>query len=104
MLLAHLPPDSATAQAVAGDAYEAPWSRVEQLLAALYDSTRLLIWQNENQGRKTPTRRPRPLPRPGVADDTVQWGKPAPLSEVKAILSASRPGADVEVEGVAGGD
>ncbi len=100
MLLAHLPADSATFWAVDPKGAEAAsWSRTDHLLASVFDSLRILIWQNENQGRRSPTPRPRPLPRPGVdGDDSRRVGTPRPLSEVKAILASSRPGAG-EVSG-----
>jgi hypothetical protein len=95
VLLAHLPADSATFWAVDPKGAEAAsWSRTDHLLAGVFDLLQTLLWQNANQGRKSPTPRPRPLPRPGVADDdTRRIGKPRPLDEVKAILASSRPGA-----------
>lgn len=90
MLLAGLPPDSRTAAAIA-EADEPPWTRSEHLLADLVDEVALLLWQNTKPG----TKRPKPVPRPGVSDrsNEVRWGAPAPLSLVKAQLAASAPGA-----------
>lgn len=95
MLLRHLPADSATAIALSDDR-EPPWTRVEHLLAGVFDTLQVLAWQNANQGRKSPTRRPDPLPRPGVERPGNRYGTPRPLSEVKAILASTRPGADIE--------
>jgi len=92
VLLRHLPPESATAMAVNGDR-EPPWTRLEHLLAGVFDSLQMLAWQNANQGKKSPSRRPRPLPRPGVEQPGQHWGTARPLSEVKAALASSRPGA-----------
>lgn len=95
MLLAGLPPDSRTAIALNPADDGPPWTRADHLLAGIYDTVNILAWQNANEGRKTATKRPKPLPRPGIGDDKaegVRWGAPVPLSEVKSILAASAPG------------
>ena len=62
VLLAHLPPDSATAQAIHGPA--AAWSPTEHLLASVVDRLGLLLWANGGgKGAK-----PDPVPRPGSAE------------------------------------
>jgi hypothetical protein len=76
VLVAHLPPDSATRQAIHGET----WSRTDQLLAAVFDAVRVLIWQNEPKG----TRRPEPLERPGVTGP--RRGTPLPIEEVRRLL------------------
>jgi hypothetical protein len=97
VLVAHLPPESATLRAIDPTrAEDASWSRTDQLLAAVFDRLGVVIWQLENQGRKSPTPRPRPLPRPGVTDGRTRYGTPRPLSEVRAILASSAPGAGEE--------
>jgi hypothetical protein len=97
VLVAHLPPDSETGRAIHGEAVE--WSRGDHLLAGVIDLLNIVVWQNANQGRKSPSPRPKPLPRPGVQPKGERYGTPRPLSEVKAILAASRPGADLGVTG-----
>jgi hypothetical protein len=92
VLLAELPSDSATARSLNGG--ERPWTPLEHLLAGIFDTLQVLAWQNANQGRKSPTKRPTPLPRPGIEPSGVHYGKPRPLSEVKAMLASTRPGAD----------
>lgn len=114
MLVAHLPPDSHTARAITGDP-EIPWTRLEFLMAGVFDALQVLAWQNANQGRRHPTPRPKPLERPGVGGRThidseeaaerapigaeLHYGRPQPLSAVKALLASSRPGADSEEHG-----
>jgi hypothetical protein len=95
VLVARLPADSETGRAHLGEA--ASWSRTDHLLAGVFDALRVLIWQNENSGRKTPSRRPDPLPRPGTEPAEpagTRIGSPLPLSEVKRLLASTRPGAD----------
>ncbi len=54
----------------------AAWTLTDYLLALLVDVERLALWQ---RGGKGP--RPKPLPRPGVEDETVRrfgkGGRPA---------------------------
>jgi len=93
VLVAALPPESTTRRALDPKAADdASWTRTDQLLAAVFDRLGILIWQNENMGRKSPTRRPRPLPRPGVEDQRTHYGMPRPLSEVKRLLATTAPG------------
>jgi hypothetical protein len=90
VLVAHLPPESETGRAYNGEAAE--WSRTDHLLASVFDAMRVLIWQNENMGRKSPTQRPRPLPRPGLDETPAsRMGTPVPLEELKVMLAASAP-------------
>lgn len=101
MLLAHLPPDSATYRALHPD--EEPWTRVEHLLAGVFDALQTIAWQNSSQGRKSPPPRPKPLPRPGIATTGEHWGTPAPLSEIKTRLAAmAPPGSRLHEEWVSG--
>jgi hypothetical protein len=88
VLLAHLPNESATYWAVDPKGAEAAsWSRTDHLLASVFDSLQVLIWQNANQGRKSPTQRPRPLPRPGMEGKSRQVkGTPMPLDELRKRL------------------
>jgi hypothetical protein len=89
VLVAQLPPTSRFGREQIGDA--ADWSRTDHLLAGVFDLVNVVIWQNANQGRKSRTPRPQPLPRPGIEPKVTRYGTPRPLSEVKAILAASRP-------------
>jgi hypothetical protein len=73
VLLAELPSDSATARSLNGG--ERPWTPLEHLLAGIFDTLQVLAWQNANQGRKSPTKRPTPLPRPGIEPSGVHYGK-----------------------------
>jgi Family of unknown function (DUF5361) len=88
VLLAYLPPESATYLAVDPKAAEvASWSRTDHLLASVFDSLQVLIWQNANEGRKSPTPKPRPLPRPGMEGKTRRVkGTPMPLDELRKRL------------------
>lgn len=94
MLLAHLPAESATFWAVDPDRAEAAsWSRTDHLLASVFDSLQVLIWQNANQGRKSPTAKPRPLPRPGMESRSGMEGAtrhvkgtPMPIDELRKRL------------------
>lgn len=97
MLVAHLPPTSQTRWAAdPASAEEGSWSRTDHLLAGVFDRLGILGWQIENLGRRTRTRRPDPLPRPGIALKGQTIGTPRPLSEVRAILASSAPGSGEE--------
>jgi hypothetical protein len=88
VLLAHLPPDSATYREIDPKGAEAAsWSRTDHLLASVFDSLQMLLWQNGNQGKKSPSPRPRPLPRPGMEGKGRQVkGTPMPLNELRKRL------------------
>lgn len=60
-LLRHLPPESATWQAVAGP--DAVWSTTDHLLALVVDVLQVANWQRAGDKR---AKRPEPLPRPGM--------------------------------------
>jgi hypothetical protein len=88
VLLAHLPAESATYRAVDPKGAEAAsWTRTDHLLASVFDSLQVLIWQNGNQGRKSPSPKPKPLPRPGMEGKTRRVkGTPMPLDELRKRL------------------
>lgn len=87
-LVTGLPPDSALAQAMAGP--DSVWTLETQLLAAVHDRLSEANWQRGNQGSKTPTRRPQPIPRPGVRSGRV-GGTNRDSREVARYLARFRP-------------
>lgn len=90
VLIAQLPPESATATALRLDERDAPgeresgpphdpeteqWSRVEQLLAGIHDELNVLHWlyASAHKDPKKPLAwKPERLPRPGVAVEVKQ--------------------------------
>lgn len=69
VLVNQLPLDSATARAEIGDA--AAWPIEAHLMAGVYDQLAQANWQRSvihGRGRMPP--KPKPIPRPGVADQT----------------------------------
>jgi hypothetical protein len=93
VLLTYLPPDSATARSIRGADHEPEWTRTEHLLAGVFDALNMLLWQNAVlSGVKPKPRKPEPLMRPGVTPRTITYGRPAPLSHVRALLASSAPG------------
>lgn len=104
MLIAQLPPESATAAALRLDARDDPdgaieveqprdpeteqWSRVEQLLAGIHDElhiVRYLYTAAHADPKKPISWKPERLPRPGVA---VVEQRPAMLPAQQAMLAA----------------
>lgn len=84
-LAAHLPPESATMLAVAGG-----WSKTDLLLATLIDDFRFYMWAKSGGKAKN---RPKPIPRPGVVDESRKRMKDAlllPVDEVKRRLALPR--------------
>jgi hypothetical protein len=83
VLIAHLPPESATKTAIREDADEAdidspppdpsrhgPWSTTDLLLALIADGINVLAWQNTQVHGKKRTEPPAPIRRPGVKTRT----------------------------------
>jgi hypothetical protein len=78
VLIAHLPPESATKSVVRDgmsddelDEQPEPdghgrWSHVELLLAAISDAMNVLVWQNARIHGNTKAAAPEPIRRPGV--------------------------------------
>lgn len=62
MLVANLPPESATARALGGTGVG--WSQEMEILAGIYDR---LGWQMWQAGGKSSAPHPKPFPRPGAA-------------------------------------
>jgi hypothetical protein len=102
VLIAHLPPESATmtglraahpdlAEEAAEQADPAaqPWSADRMLLAALTDSVRYLAWMfavvNFKSAPKSP---PGPIPRPGVAPERR---KPMTIAAYRAMTGEDPP-------------
>lgn len=69
---------------------DALWGIREQLLAGIFDKLAIANWQ---RGAGKERDRPKPLPRPGVTDETTkQYGKGAlPLDEMAAWLGWNAP-------------
>jgi thiosulfate reductase cytochrome b subunit len=66
VLLRGLPVDAALARAIHGEA--AMWTLTDHLLAVAVDALNSGNWQRGNAGARTPSRRPAPLPRPGISN------------------------------------
>lgn len=66
------------------------WTLETQLLAAVHDRLAEANWQRGNSGAKTPSRRPSPIPRPGVRPDRIGSTKRDPR-EVAAYLAQFQP-------------
>jgi hypothetical protein len=72
------------------------WGLVSnQLLAAEVDALNVANWQRGNQGRKTASPRPKPVPRPGVKGDGAKSEVVSlPVDEVRRLLALPRVAAD----------
>lgn len=92
MLLAGLPADAAVRRSTDGP--EADWHLEHHLLALVIDGLREGNWQRANQFSKRPSRRPDPLPRPGVIRRAL--GRTSLSSaQVKAFLARFNPPEEV---------
>ncbi len=87
-LITGLPADSALARSMAGADHA--WTLETQLLAAVHDRLAEANWQRGNQGSKTPTRRPQPIPRPGVRSGRI-GGTKRDVREVARYLAQFQP-------------
>lgn len=87
-LVVNLPPDSALARTIAGA--DSVWTLETQLLAALHDRLSEANWQRGNAGSKSPSRRPQPIPRPGVRTDRI-GGTNRDVREVASYLVRFQP-------------
>lgn len=65
-LVSHLPRESATVRAQVGE--QARWGETEHLLAVVIDVLQAQAWQFASAHSKKKPKRPKPYPRPGVAD------------------------------------
>lgn len=83
-----LPADSALVREMSGE--DAGWTLETQLLAAMHDRLAEANWQRGNAGVKTPSRRPVPIPRPGVRPDRIGMTERDP-QEVAAYLAQFQP-------------
>lgn len=107
VIVQHSPRESAIARAVGAE--EAVWSLTDHLLATVIDVLNIANWQRENAGRprgKSPTRRPKRIPRPGVEGEHKTVGsEPIPIKDFEAWWDAgvvdAAPGQ--ETTGVTGG-
>ena len=91
-LVLGLPEESALGRAIAGE--DSVWTLETQLLAALHDRLSEGNWQRGNAGSKTPSRRPKPIPRPGVRPERIGRTTRSP-EEVAAYLARFQPDAAV---------
>jgi hypothetical protein len=79
VLVARLPVESETRHEIDPNA---GWSRVEHLLAGIFDVLRVMSWQMGGKGKS-----PQPLERPGIERRGIHHGgKPLSLDEVRALL------------------
>lgn len=69
-LIGALPADSATGRAIHGP--DAGWALTDHLLAMVIDRLAVMSWQLQGDPKKP---YPTPLPRPGVADQTIRHGR-----------------------------
>ncbi|MBB5934575.1 hypothetical protein FHS42_001622 [Streptomyces zagrosensis] len=88
-LVTGLPADSALGRAIAGP--DSVWTLETQLLAAVHDRLSEGNWQRGNAGSKSPSRRPQPIPRPGVRTDRI-GGTRRDVREVATYLARLQPG------------
>ncbi len=72
VILQNLPRTSAYARDTLGD--DVMWGLGEQLLAIVADRLDVANWQRGNEGRKSPSPRPKLIPRPGVRDSKSKIG------------------------------
>ncbi|MET9147300.1 hypothetical protein [Streptomyces sp. NPDC004042] len=95
-LVVNLPSDSALARTISGP--DAVWTLETQLLAAVHDRLSEANWQRGNAGSKSPSRRPQPIPRPGVRSDRI-GGTDRDPREVARYLAAFHPESGVNPDG-----
>jgi hypothetical protein len=88
-LVVNLPAESALGREMAGE--DSGWTLETQLLAALHDRLAEANWQRGNAGAKSPSRRPLPIPRPGMRSDRIGRTTRSP-QEVAAYLVRFQPG------------
>ncbi|GHA49911.1 hypothetical protein GCM10010329_85110 [Streptomyces spiroverticillatus] len=91
-LLVSLPADSALARSMGGE--DAIWTLETQLLAGIHDRLAEGNWQRGNAGAKSPSRRPSPIPRPGVGAGRIGGTERDP-QEVAAYLAGLQPATGV---------
>ncbi|WP_156769449.1 DUF5361 domain-containing protein [Nocardia sp. 852002-20019_SCH5090214] len=77
-IVAHLGEDSALGLAMNPPPDEAPWTRMEMLVAEAVDTLHLLWWAKTEAGQKN-RNRPARIPRPGVEPVIKRYGD-APMS------------------------
>lgn len=88
-IVENAPRTSAIARSV--DREKAEWSTTDYLLAMIADAQAWLVWAKTEDGAKN-RNRPKPLPRPGVTDPSVEaetrhfGGDPIPLDELIDFL------------------
>lgn len=87
-LVTCLPRESATWREVHGD--ELAWGLTEHLLALAVDRLSVLIWQQTKDGQ-TGRNQPKPIPRPGVSDDTKRYRTDRDPREVATYLQQFQP-------------
>lgn len=75
VIIRQAPPESAYVRSVRGE--DSQWQLTQQLLASIKDSVEMGNWQRANAGRKAPTPRPKPIPRPGIRNDKGRVGSGA---------------------------
>lgn len=84
VLVRHLGPQSALHVAVHGRE-ESEWTLANHLLALIVDNTALNVWMKTEGAQKKPAKgRPKPVPRPGVEDDSKRTiaGEVLPAEEM----------------------
>lgn len=82
-VIEHLPRESALVRKLNPDAWM--WSHTDFLLALLYDKQAEHNWMISRDGAKG-VRRPKPLPRPGIEDDSETkkyTGRAIPIDEMR---------------------
>jgi len=110
VLIAHLPPESATKTALRDELGDAdvtrlagarqghgPWSHTELLLAAVKDAIERLIYVQYQRAGVKGLKAPEPMPRPGVGRGNVRAINPAAreyLEQVRARNAAAAEGSD----------
>lgn len=87
-LITGLPADSALGRAMVGP--DSVWTLETQLLAAVHDRLSEANWQRGNAGAKTPSKRPQPIPRPGVNSGRI-GGTKRDAQEVAGYLARFQP-------------
>lgn len=68
---------------------EDEWGLAEQLLAQVADINSLALWlKSQDAQRKPPRNRPKPIPRPGIEDDSKQTigGDKLPVADMLEFL------------------
>jgi hypothetical protein len=101
VLLAGLPPESATVTAIRDASPEpvepvdppdghGPWSRTEMLLALLADQLVRLQWLYVSAHTKNPPPQPEPLPRPGIRPSARREVSRAALAYFEQIRERHR--------------